>query len=201
MSWLEHHRRFCVNRSNQTISVRAPVNDPQGPIVGTIRPGDFFRWEGVRLFGTWGADNRVEVHFRDATGRFTVGGFGFTAVQDQPNFYAPVANFRRLNVSWNGMTLNVFEIQNRPVELVNSNGILIQTLLLGTRIGVNGIGVMGTALFSHWIAHAVLRTPGEHLPEQWQWADVVNNQHGFVNTGLSIANRAETISIRTNLVP
>jgi hypothetical protein len=193
---------FCVNRSHSSISVfqnpLRPGDLNPNPQIGVINHNDFFRWEWIDGQGglPW---SDCCVLIRNSSGVLQ---WGFTALEFAQLHVvnSAVVDFQLASPPpWNNLTLREFSIQNRSAELRRDNGMLLENLLVGTRIAVDrttlGAGQMGQTWCAFWRVAAIFRP----VLNQWQWADVERGVHAFVHTGLP-ENRPTTSSIRTSVM-
>lgn len=188
-------RMFCVMRqSARDVTVSAMTG---GATIGSLRFNDFFRWEGDGFVS--GAYHRVVLVRNDFTGALQWGSVNFADILNSGEVFSPVYNFPRTNFTWNGMNLREYAIWNRPAALRSRDGVLIETLPVGTRIGVGptlGDAVMGQDWCTFWRVATVVRSPGGVV--QWTWANMNPNEHAFVDVGLP-NDRPTTSTIRTSL--
>ena len=195
-------RMFCVNRwQSVPVYQNRPYTTPNQQI-GTIAYNDYFRWEWEWYFSS-GSPGEHCVLIRNSSGQLQWGYIaGWDIDVNKGLLFSAIVNFQLASFSWNGLNLREFRIQNRSAQLRASNGSLIETLPVGTRIAANSSlpqCVMGQTYCAYWRIAAVYRDLGiAGVPPQWYWADMGNSTYAFVDTGLP-ANRPGTSTIRTSL--
>lgn len=111
----------------------------------------------------------------------------------------------RATVTINGVqrTINVFQVQNRAARVVRRDAANPIDLPIGTYIGIVDAATMGATLRQFWFVSArTLLVGGIHrwvpLYPQYSWGGQLRDD-GFIDTGLFIGNRPNTLTIRTNL--
>ncbi|MBS3938764.1 MAG: hypothetical protein KGZ50_09385 [Peptococcaceae bacterium] len=180
--------------------MRDVVHGTSGGVqIGTIETNDYFRFQSSWLRpNTWDPDWPwdLRVMIRNSAGVLQ---WGFvTSAVSWPQGFTPVENLFWGTDFWNG-GLRTYPIQNRPAQLRNRDGVLIETLPVGSMVAIRtGIAApMGQTWCAFWQVTAVLR-PISLTAWGWQHADPVGSTWAFVDTGLPF-NRPATSTIRTSL--